>query len=326
MRLPPRLQDAVEREISKYGLGALTRAASGLSDKYRNRRRAVEKFIVTDIERLAYAAIRMPATYAAVRAVFAEIRARAPEMKCKSLLDLGAGTGAAAWAALDVFDDLEQITMVEQDAALIELGRKLASECPHEALRSAEWQRRDLTRTESFPAHDLVVCSYSLGEVESGEARGIVQAAWRAARQIIAVIEPGTMKGFETILGSRDELIGAGGHIIAPCPHQRACPMASHDKPAADWCHFAARFERSSLHRRVKGAELGYEDEKYSYVAAAKIPAQSAAARVIRHPLIRPGFIQLQLCAEESLRDLTITRKNKEEWKRARKAHWGDSW
>ncbi|MCI0389431.1 MAG: small ribosomal subunit Rsm22 family protein [Acidobacteria bacterium] len=31
-----------------------------------------------------------------------------------------------------------------------------------------------------------------------------------------------------------------------------------------DWRHFAARIERSSLHRRINGAELGYEDGKYS--------------------------------------------------------------
>ena len=124
---------------------------------------------------------------------------------------------------------------------------------------------------------------------------------------LVAIIEPGTMKGFETILALRDNLIAAGGHIIAPCPHERACPMASADKLDADWCHFASRFERSSLHRRIKGAELGYEDEKYSYIAASKSPVQLALARIIRHPMRRAGFTQLQLCAEEGLADVTVT-------------------
>jgi len=102
--------------------------------------------------------------------------------------------------------------------------------------------------------------------------------------------------------------------------------MASADKPDADWRHFAARFERSSRRRRIKDAELGYEDEKYSDIAASKSPFQPARARIIRHPMRRAGFTQLQLCAEEGLADVTVTRKDKEEWKRARKEDMEDAW
>jgi hypothetical protein len=42
--------------------------------------------------------------------------------------------------------------------------------------------------------------------------------------------------------------------------------MTSAGKPETEWRHFATRFERSSLHRCIKNAELGHEDEKYSYV------------------------------------------------------------
>jgi len=321
MQLPSRLLNTIEREISKRRLSLLTKAASELSEKYRNRQRAAERFIATDVERLAYAAVRMPATFAAARAVFAEIRRLTPQIEINSLLDLGAGAGAAAWAAVDVFDEIEQITMIEQDRGLIEMGRAFARESEHGALNSAEWRQLNLTTAPSFAEHDLVVCSYSLGEIESGKARGILKGAWRAARQIIAIIEPGTMKGFGTIRALRDDLIEVGGHLIAPCPHQLDCPMAEND-----WCHFAARFERSSLHRRIKGAELGYEDEKYSYIAATKSPNQSAPARVIRRPVRRPGFTQLQLCAKEGLADVTVTRKDKEAWKRVRKTDWGDAW
>ncbi|MGE0131797.1 MAG: small ribosomal subunit Rsm22 family protein [Blastocatellales bacterium] len=326
MQLPPQLRNAIEQETSKHSLSLLAKAAAELSDRYRNQRQTIERFITTDTHRSAYVAVRMPATFAAARAVFAEIRRLAPETPINSLLDLGAGTGAASWAAVEVFDDLRRITMVEQDRELVRLGKRLAESSPRVALREADWQTRDLTSCAEFADHDLIVCSYSLGEIEPGVARRILKAAWQSAHQAVAVIEPGTMKGFETILALRDELISAGGHIIAPCPHERACPMASAGKPGADWCHFAARFERSSLHRRIKSAELGYEDEKYSYIAASKSPVQPARARIIRHPMRRAGFIQLQLCAEEGLADVTVTRKDKEGWKRARKADWGDAW
>jgi ribosomal protein RSM22 (predicted rRNA methylase) len=326
MSLPAALSKAIEQETSPHKLSDLAKAAAELSDRYRNQRQNIERFMATDIHRSAYVAVRMPATFAATRAAFIEIRRLAPETLINSLLDLGAGTGAAAWAAVEVFNEIQRITLIERDRELVRLGKRLAESSPSVTLRGADWQTRDLTACAEFAEHDLVVCSYSLGEIESDAAREILKAAWRSARQIIAIIEPGAMRGFKTILAVRDDLIKAGGHIIAPCPHERACPMASGGERDSDWCHFAARFERSSLHRRIKGAQLGHEDEKYSFIAASKFPLQPAQARIIRHPMRRAGFTRLQLCLEGGLADLTITRKDKELWKKARKADWGDAW
>src|SRR5262245_27645081 len=210
MRLPMSLRKSIEQEVSSIGHSSLSKAASELSARYRRQRPAPKRFIASDADRLAYVVIRMPATFAAARAVFAEIRRLAPETPINSLLDLGAGTGAASWAAVEVFDDLRRITMVEQDRELVRLGKRLAESSASEALRDADWQTRDLTACAEFADHDLVVCSYSLSEIESGAARRILKAAWQSAHQAIAVIEPGTMKGFETILALRDDLIAAG--------------------------------------------------------------------------------------------------------------------
>ncbi|MGI8802059.1 MAG: small ribosomal subunit Rsm22 family protein, partial [Solirubrobacteraceae bacterium] len=48
----------------------------------------------------AYAAYRAPATYAAVAAALTQVRLLRPEWRPRTLLDLGAGPGVAAWAAL----------------------------------------------------------------------------------------------------------------------------------------------------------------------------------------------------------------------------------
>ena len=95
---------------------------------------------------------------------------------------------------------------------------------------------------------------------------------------------------------------------------------------ARDWCHFSERLERSSLHRRLKSGELGYEDEKFSYVVASRLAARKAAARIVRHPAARKGYVELQLCAPDGLRKETVTRSQGEEYKRARKAEWGEEW
>ncbi len=322
MQLPFPLRQAIERQTGSQSLSSLTQAAGELSQKYREQILPGKPFIATDAHRLAYAATRMPATFAASRAALAEVLRLAPALKIESLLDLGAGTGAAAWAAVETFAPLHHLTLIEQDSRLIELGRKLAQAAGQQALRSANWQAANLRTLAEFAPHDLVVCSYSLGEIEPAAAARILNAAWQAARQMLVIIEPGTMKGFETIRAARTQLIEAGAFVIAPCPHQNACPMTA----ATDWCHFAARFERSSLHRRLKGGTLGYEDEKFSYLAAAKYPAAPAAARVIRHPLRQSGYARLQLCAPDGLQTVTITKRDTPAWKRARKTDWGDAW
>src|SRR5256886_10604603 len=56
-----------------------------------------------------------------------------------------------------------------------------------------------------------------------------------------------------------------------------------------------SRFQISSLHRNLKSGELGYEDEKFSYVIAAKEEVAKATARIIRHPLIGKGHIKLEI-------------------------------
>jgi ribosomal protein RSM22 (predicted rRNA methylase) len=330
MHLPRELQNRIEQEAHKLNQSELTRAAAELSDRYRHQQNASERFIFTEAHRLAYAAVRNPATFASVGAALAEVHRLAPDLQVESMLDLGAGIGAASWAAAEVFDQLREFTLVEQDHRMVELGQKLAQASDNLALGSATWRVANLRAMAEFAPHDLVVCSYSLNEIYPAAARGILDAAWRAARQVLVIVEPGTMKGFEVIRAARTQLIEAGASIVAPCPHAQACPMPATNAvmpdTESDWCHFAVRFERSSLHRRLKGGTLGYEDEKFSYIAVAKHAVEPAAARVLRHPLRRAGHIQLQLCTATGLRTAAITKRDKSAWRKARKTEWGDAW
>jgi len=115
--------------------------------------------------------------------------------------------------------------------------------------------------------------------------------------------------------------LGCGAHVIAPCPHERACPMAS-----GDWCHFAARVERSGLHRRLKSGALGHEDEKYSYVVLARDAHGAGPARILRHPRLHGGHAQLELCTLAGLERRTVSKKHGEAWRQLRRARWGDAW
>ncbi|MFD5538161.1 small ribosomal subunit Rsm22 family protein [Streptomyces sp. NPDC127079] len=126
-----------------------------------------------------------------------------------------------------------------------------------------------------------------------------------------------------TVLDWAEPALALGREIAAPCPHSAACPIV----PGTDWCHFSARVSRSSLHRQVKGGSLPYEDEKFSYVAATRLPAAPAPSRVVRRPQIRKGQVLLDLCEpDEHLRRTTVTKRHGDLYRAARDVDWGDPW
>lgn len=325
MALPQNLKDAIETELSLGGSKNLIDATDDLSKRYRDQSRfkkssPPQHLMTSAAHRNAYLASRMPATFAAVRRALLEMQHCMPDAAFRSLLDLGTGPGTALWAVADLFPSLLKATLVEQDTALIEIGRRLAKFSDCLAVRNAQWNAGDLCNYATKETSDLVTLSYSLGELPEESLSNLIKKCWHAADKAVAIIEPGTMPGFARIRKARAEFIALGAHIVAPCPHALACPMAEND-----WCHFAERLERSSEHRQAKGAILSYEDEKFSYIIVAKTPAQPCQSRVIRHPQKHAGHVCLSLCTLEGLQNSTISRKQGDRYKQARKTEWGDN-
>lgn len=320
MTLPEILQSAIERVIDTQSVTSLTHAREEVSQRYRYVAGA-EKRLQSDTHRLSYLATRLPATYEAISSVLQEIKQRMPEFAPTSLLDIGAGPGTGLWAATEAFETLERCTLIEQDASFVEIGQRLALEATTESIRGAQWIQADMTQHPKFVDSEIVLLSYSLGELDPVVLNAIVKASWQASTRIVVIIEPGTPRGYETILSCRDRLIEEGGTIIAPCPHQLACPWAGTNR----WCHFATRVSRTSLHRQVKGGTLGYEDEKYSYVVATKGEEIPAVARIVGHPQKKSGHVNLELCMPQGIEKVVVSRKQGDLYHQTRKADWGDA-
>jgi len=322
MRLSAELQDAIQRETEKVDRPKLARATAQLSEHYKAADFSTPA-VASEVHRAAYLAVRLPATYAAISRVFAEIKLRVPEAEIASLLDLGAGPGTALFAASEVFPQLQQATLVESDAGWLAQGKRLAERSKSPVVQKAQWIKQDLRSGLSCEKHDLVVISYTLGELPQAAAEAVLNKAWRCAGKFLVLIEPGTRRGFAAINAARSALLANAAAILAPCPHHFTCPMAA----VGDWCHFSQRVERTSQHRQLKGGALGYEDEKFSYLVAAKNNSPSTGARIVRHPGKHSGHVKLALCtAKGQIENRTITRSSKDAYKRARKAEWGDAW
>lgn len=271
----------------------------------------------------AYAAYRMPATFEAVRAALRGLAGAVPRWAPDSHVDVGGGTGAATWAVDATWDGPRDTTVLDWAEPALTLGRELAAASTSPALRGAAWRRAVIGAGLTLPEADLVTVSYVLGELTPQARTAVVAEAARAGRAVV-LVEPGTPEGYLRIREARDQLLAAGLRIAAPCPHDGTCPIAV----GQDWCHFSARVSRSSLHRKVKGGSLAYEDEKFAYVAATRFPAEPAASRITRRPQIRKGLVQLDLCGPEGegLTRATVTKRHGDLYKAARDADWGQTW
>src|SRR5579875_1978049 len=292
MKLPEPLQQAIAAAADSIPAPALAHAAAGLGRAYAG---ASPPSFASPESRIAYLVARLPAIFAVNCWILSELARLRPEIEVRSVLDLGCGPGTATLAADEIFGPL-------QTAAIA-----------------------DLRRPGRFEQHDLVILSYALGEMDSASATGLVERAWACARHAMVIVEPGTPRGFRTIVAARAALIDARADIVAPCPHTGQCPLTR----GKDWCHFDAQVERTRRHQRTKAGSLSYEIEKFSYVIAA--PAEAAKdpgpARIIKHPLKKSGHVILDLCtAGGAIERVIISKRDQDSYRLARAARWGEIW
>jgi len=312
--LPADLAAAVRRLAEgRKGLGD---SSARISEHYRQRG-ASRQVIGGADDAVAYALSRMPATYAAVSAVLEELQARAPEFAPKTLLDGGAGPGTAGWAVAGAFEGIAP-TLMDHNRAFLALAGALAEGT---ALAGAELLEADLGRFELPTRYDLVTCAYALTELPDAEMLAAAERLWWHSDGVLALIEPGRPRDYQRLMAVRRRLIELGGRVLAPCPHERDCPLVE-----PDWCHFSVRLSRSRDHMRMKGGTLGYEDEKYSYLVVAR-PGIGAPApgRVLRRPEENKFSLTLAVCGADGLETRVVPSRDKPAFKAAKKLDWGDA-
>lgn len=322
MELPDELWDALEQALAGTPVKQLAGAVDRLMESYRGAPATDRPVIRTALDVAAYAAYRMPATFGAVRFALGEFAALAGDWQPSSHVDVGGGTGAATWAVAQTWPTVQSSIVVDWAEPTRQLGRRLAQAAARTSVRDAQWVAQEIGADTRLPAADLITMSYVLNEL-TPDARTAIVAEMIARGQVVAVIEPGTPEGYRRVIAARSQLIDAGMSIAAPCPHDLTCPISTQD----DWCHFAARINRSSTHRQIKGASLSYEDEKFSYVIASRLPFTRAAGRVLRHPQRPKKIVQFPVCAESGqVVRTTVTKSQGETYRAAKDVGWGSAW
>ena len=316
--LPSDLRDSVEHVLRNVPQEMLAARVADMSAAYRAGHGS-NVTIRDSVDVAAYLAARLPATYAAMIAALDCVAERAPDFAPETLLDFGAGPGTASWAATQIWPVLRAVTMLDRNTALLACAKELAG--GSSVMQQAHVQQGSIAALDPSANYDVVLAGYVFAELSKPEIERTAMRLWDACRGVLVIVEPGTPEGFERIRHARQVLLSNHAAVAAPCPGSYACPAV-----APDWCHFSVRLPRSRAHMRAKGADVPFEDEKFSYVAFARdtIVPRPIGARILARPHVMKPGIRLKLCTAEGIEDRTIARRAPA-YKAATKKNWGDS-
>lgn len=311
--LPASVAAALNAKLENVSRSDLRDRARAISGAYRAGRSS--EIITSALDALAYAVVRLPATYAAVRAALAHTAEIVPDFAPQSLLDIGCGPGTAAWAALDAWPSVTQATLIDRNPQLLELARDFGG-----GRSGLAFVQSEMTKIAAAAA-DVVTASYALTEIPDAALGGVLSGLWDRSQKMLVIVEPGTVQGFARILAYRELLLAKGARILAPCSHEGPCPLAKNER----WCHFAVRLARSRDHLIVKDADVPFEDEKYCYLVAGKDIGAARGCRVLATPKVNKAAITLTLCAPEHVEERAVARRDKDTYRTAKRLDWGDA-
>ncbi|KIJ66366.1 hypothetical protein HYDPIDRAFT_180817 [Hydnomerulius pinastri MD-312] len=273
---------------------------------YKNRKQSYRH---SERDGTAFASVILPAHYSAIYAVLQHAKHRlGASWNVERVMDWGSGTGSGLWATLSTFQkgaistgdgpllaNSSVVTYlgIDKRDGLVSIGKQLLQKTKLGSL-SATWQRsfHDQDRIDRAEGHEtLALSAFNLSALPNGLAKKkMVQEMWDSGAHTIIIIDHNSPTGFENILEARQMLLDLGrkeledpetqglpirgSHVVAPCPHDRPCPL--HNSRLV--CGFSQRLQRPSFVRLTKHAREGHEDIGYSYVVVRRGPRPGVEA------------------------------------------------
>ena len=304
MILPQWLQEKVNGLYLSLNKQTLIETREKLTNKYKQETGQNKALVENKTDSSLYAISRMPATYSVIYSLVETLAKQGLIENVETVLDVGSGTGAGYFALKELDEDLD-IKLVERDRNMIEIFKTLTE-------NKVDVEKADASSFVFEDKADLVVTSYVLSEMTEQVRNQTFDNLAKSSNKYVLVIDTGTPNTYQEMMKLKDYATKKGLRVVAPCMATK-CPLKD------DYCQFYARVERSSLHKLAKGGTLPYEDEKYFYLLFAKDEVNVEGERVIRRPVIKENNVSLVLCTKEGVKNKTCTKKDKDEFKRAKK-------
>lgn len=233
-----------------------------------------------------------------VRLVLEELAARNASVTCRGgrfrCLDLGCGCGATsvglilALAGADVPSVIDVVDSDPANLAIAEAAIRMAGEVAGVDVL-VQPREADLLAMPASTDIDLVVCQAAINELPSDglgddePATGAVEVVHAWAQQTWTIlIEPALRVTTRPLHVLRNRVLERGGiRVVAPCPHQRPCPMLETPR---HWCHEIRRFPPAPMVAEVQGISRR-RDERTKFSFAVFAPDAPAAGATPDRPL-----------------------------------------
>ena len=298
MYLPSEINDKLNELQNNLNNEDLKKIRENLTYKYKNTT-GQSKDLISSIS-------RMPATYSVLYTLISELIEQGYIDKVSSIFDVGSGTGSGYFACSEIFENAN-ISLFERNENMIEIFDYLSSE-------SSIVNKFDLIKDNFKNKTDFVMSSYVLSELAESDRQIAFKKLLDCSNKYVLIVDTGTPETYKNMMKLKEISNLNGYHTIAPC-FCKDCPLQN------DYCQFFARVERSKLLRQSKSGTLPYEDEKYFYLLLSKENVDNIGkSRIIRRPLIRENEVELKLCGKEGVKTQKFTKRNKEEFKKAKKS------
>ena len=179
-----------------YGIrpGDLAAVSAKISNNYHSSNKTSQRLISDELQALVYAAVRMPATYAAVRSAL-EKSLMYNDINIDTVIDVGAGTGAASLAAADMFA-LGHLSLIEREDCMRKCGMEIFAAMQSEITVKAQWYDEDILNDNADRHADLVMSSYMINEIKLQDRENVFDRLWNMADKMLLIVEPGKKEGF----------------------------------------------------------------------------------------------------------------------------------
>lgn len=246
---------------------------------------------------IAQWAYYLPLNFLRNMCVLNELKALVPLDFFASAFDYGAGLGAASWA-LRQSGFKGKITMYDRHlvpAAVTAVSAESVSQFEPRLYR-----------------HHLGIFSYSLTEIPNRNDL-LNQFSY------IVIVEPSTQAEGRRLSQTRQFLIENEYEILAPCTHQKPCPLLIHSQK--DWCHDRILFKKPTWMDKIeKNLPFRNDSLTFSYLIAFKKgvmkpewrhPTSPIQARLTGDILPEKGKDKQLACFDDRRLFLTWMHKNK---------------
>lgn len=301
-QIPVSLEVAINEHLKTLGLSLtdskrIAAAIQWQSDFYINNPNQATPWNETRAQ-IAQWAYYLPLNFLRNQCVLNELSSLVPLDQFENALDYGAGLGASSWS-LRQSGFKGKITMYDRH------------KIPPAA--SAAVSADVVTQFEAHKyRHHLGVFSYSLTEMAN---RNDLLNQFSH----LVIVEPSTQTEGRRLSETRQYLIDNDFEILAPCMHQKACPLMVHSQ--RDWCHDRILFKKPTWMDKIeKNLPFRNDSLTFSYLIAFKKGSMKPEwrrsvppiqARLTGDILPEKGKDKQLVCFDERRLFLTWMNKNK---------------